>query len=418
MSQCRICFGADEPLLVGLCGCEGSLARVHRKCLEQWLTVRYAAQESDAQLPRTCDVCHKDFRFDVVETAHNEDIGKTRLFLRVQRHLCSGAMRKILPRPAMAEVDNAEPTYFLLLYILGALIPPMLLQDFRLYPFAILAGLLPWHTAAVVSAYNVWTRASESPIPFLPADVVYLSIFLISILLALRHVTLAHTRAPAVSPLLEGAVFFIYVASASALAPWLFPAAFLSPSLALRFFFACVDAWQERPYETKFVQTILFLLCGAWTAGPGIIGNVVALLTLPWGLQDIALHVGMLAFSSFIAPWLLQGNMWARYDVIFDAVMWADNSFRTAQVRIDASTAGFGVVLDPAHDECVVKSVTAGSRAHLMGLQPGDVLLAVNSTALARATFKKRGHRVGDVWELERAGAEGGKIRLALVVPV
>ena len=55
--KCRYCFGGalgwivKEPL-ISPCWCSGSLAYVHRSCLEQWLTTRKQS---------TCDLCKYEF---------------------------------------------------------------------------------------------------------------------------------------------------------------------------------------------------------------------------------------------------------------------------------------------------------------------------------------------------------------------
>lgn len=41
-SSCRICFGTalDDSDLIEPCLCKGTIAKVHRKCLEKWLNIR------------------------------------------------------------------------------------------------------------------------------------------------------------------------------------------------------------------------------------------------------------------------------------------------------------------------------------------------------------------------------------------
>lgn len=55
---CRICQDVeDRGEMLSPCLCSGTLAMVHRECLEHWLTVSQAAQ---------CEICHHPFKLESV----------------------------------------------------------------------------------------------------------------------------------------------------------------------------------------------------------------------------------------------------------------------------------------------------------------------------------------------------------------
>ena len=54
---CRICY--EDGDLISPCACAGTMAHVHKECLEKWIAV---SQRS------TCELCHKPFDGSLVET--------------------------------------------------------------------------------------------------------------------------------------------------------------------------------------------------------------------------------------------------------------------------------------------------------------------------------------------------------------
>lgn len=55
--SCRLCFGTalDDSDLIEPCLCKGTIAKVHRKCLEKWLNIRQSTKCDLCQFQLQCD---------------------------------------------------------------------------------------------------------------------------------------------------------------------------------------------------------------------------------------------------------------------------------------------------------------------------------------------------------------------------
>ena len=54
---CRICYEADpDGELISVCGCTGSLALVHKECIEKWIRISKR---------KNCEICHQPYTIDV-----------------------------------------------------------------------------------------------------------------------------------------------------------------------------------------------------------------------------------------------------------------------------------------------------------------------------------------------------------------
>lgn len=57
MPICRICFESNPDNMIEPCSCKGTIAKVHRYCLEQWLFDKEQ---------KTCELCSHQYHFELV----------------------------------------------------------------------------------------------------------------------------------------------------------------------------------------------------------------------------------------------------------------------------------------------------------------------------------------------------------------
>jgi hypothetical protein len=77
MTECRICYQDVQTQLITPCKCKGSIQKVHRECLERWITL-----SSNLEDKIRCRICNEKYQYQVdVKSECKKLTGYSILFL-------------------------------------------------------------------------------------------------------------------------------------------------------------------------------------------------------------------------------------------------------------------------------------------------------------------------------------------------